>query len=129
MAAGSVSALELADNRTNRHGSIATLEIEWTSSSGGAVSHALGTINGLLCAMETDPDATDAPSPNYDITITDAYGIDVLAGAGIDRHTSTNEIAYPVVGTYFQPVMSGAYTLVIAGAGDAKKGKIKLFLR
>lgn len=126
--AESITEMEMADNRLNRHGSVATMEWEWVSASGGTVSQSLGKINGKLCAMETDPDGTDAPDDNYDITILDEYSIDVLGGAGANRDTADTEIAYPAVGTYFQPVMSGSYTLTIAAAGDTKKGKIKLFL-
>lgn len=49
-------------------------------------------IEGTLLELVTNPGAT-APTANYDITITDADGTDVLAGKGANRHTSTSERA------------------------------------
>ena len=43
----------------------------------------------------TDPGAT-APTDNYDITVTDSYGVDLVAGMLADRDTATSEQIFPV---------------------------------
>ena len=57
-------------------------------------------ISGKLLALETNPGAT-APTANYDIVLNDADGIDVLGGAGANRHTTSSEKVALPFGTYF----------------------------
>src|SRR4030043_2102612 len=73
------------------YGDISVLTLDWVSDDAtGAVSATTGTaatafITGKYIIMvETDPGAT-APSDNYDITITDARGVDVMGGALANR--------------------------------------------
>ena len=71
-------------------------------------------IDGFLLAMESNPGGT-APTANYDITLEDGDGLDVLGGAGANRHTSTSEMAGLPFGTYFHWPVSPeqTYTLKI----------------
>ena len=66
----------------------------------------LPRIEGRLIAIETNPGAT-APTDNYDVSVTDAEGHDVLEGVGANRDTATTEKA-PIVytGTALHPVVS-----------------------
>jgi hypothetical protein len=59
---------------------------------------ASGVMHGWLLAMDTNPGAT-GPTADYDIKIENAEGVDILGGAGADRHTSNSERAYPLSGT------------------------------
>ena len=43
----------------------------------------------------TDP-GTMAPTDNYDITVTDSYGVDLVAAMLADRDTATSEQIHPV---------------------------------
>lgn len=52
----------------------------------------LPPIDGKLLHIETNPGAT-SPTANYDITIVDQNGIDVLQGVGANRHTTSSERA------------------------------------
>ena len=63
--------------------------------------------------MITNP-GTPAPTANYDITLTDEDGIDLLDGAGANRHTSNSESFYPLIGAqpFAQPIL-GTITLNI----------------
>ena len=45
----------------------------------------------------TDP-GTEAPTADYDITLTDADGVDVMGGELADRHTTATEQAVPKIG-------------------------------
>lgn len=66
-------------------------------------------INGYIIAVETDP-GTTAPTANYDMTITDEYGADVMGGALANRHTSTTEIAAPSLGYASKVPVTGNLT-------------------
>lgn len=104
--------------------------IPWTSDeSGNVTENGVELPGGTLVKMRTDPDGTDAPTDNYDITLLDADGLDVLGGAGANRDTANVEDAYPAAGTYFRPVIEGGtYYPTIAAAGAAKAGEIELFI-
>ena len=49
-------------------------------------------IKGRLLQIVTDPQST-APQDNYDITVTDSVGADLLLGVGANRDTSNTEVA------------------------------------
>jgi hypothetical protein len=101
----------------------------WTSGTGaegGTVSsQTTATYDGKIIGLTTDPGAT-APTDNYDLTILDAQGHDVLLGAGIDRDTANTE---NVVETSLGAVAGSRLTLTIANAGDAKIGVVILWVR
>src|SRR3990167_1003625 len=70
-------------------------------------------ISGELLALETNP-GSPAPTANYDITITDEDGLDVLHGVGANRHTTDTEKVAIVFGTYFHPPVHQSDTLTLA---------------
>ncbi len=51
-----------------------------------------------LEAMETNP-GTTSPTANWDVTLVDDAGFDLLGGAGANRSATATERALPVVGT------------------------------
>jgi len=76
---------------------IITLTCTADSSDGSYPATALsniphGEIGGRLLQIATDPGST-APQANYDITVTEAGGADLLLGVGANRHTSSSEVA------------------------------------
>src|SRR5262245_41986783 len=74
------------------HGSLKKVYWAWTSSAGGAADGASSrAFNGVLERLVTVPDGVDAPTDNYDITIADEDGVDVLMGAGANRDTANTE--------------------------------------
>ena len=103
---------------------VAKIKWTWTSATGGAASLAtVGSYYGEVLALVTDPGAT-APTDNYDITITDADGYDVMQGAGANRDTANTETAVPTA----KSVAFGKLTLTIAAAGDEKVGATTLYI-
>ena len=54
-------------------------------------------INGDVVLAITNPGAT-APQADYDITLTDSDGADVMGGTMVDRSASASERAYPDAG-------------------------------
>lgn len=71
-------------------------------------------IVGRLQKIVTNPGST-APTDNYDITVTDPDGVDVLQGVGANRDTANSEEAAIVYsGTSVNPVVADTLTLVVA---------------
>jgi hypothetical protein len=82
------------------------------------------SISGLLLAIETNPGGT-APTANYDVTLVDANGHDVLEGVGADRHTSNTEKAAIVfTGTSTHPPVAGDDALTLTFANQAVNSAI-----
>src|SRR3990167_1549817 len=76
-------------------------------------------IGGKLLALETNPGAT-APTANYDITIDDGDGIDVLQGVGANRHTTSSEkVAIVYSGTAIHPPVAVSDTLTFKVGGNS----------
>lgn len=109
---------------------------EWTATDLGVVtdSTTAGLVNkttqkytGEIIRLVTIPGtSTDAPADNYDVTIEDSDGADVLVGAGADRDTANMEQKLAsVLGCVYDSQLS----LKIANAGDAKKGTVILYVK
>lgn len=100
----------------------------WTSSAGGAADATTAKrYDGKILGLATIPGAGGvAPTADYDVRITDADGLDVLLGAGIDRHTTNTEY---VDGATLSAVAESALTLAVTNAGNAKEGTAVLWIR
>jgi hypothetical protein len=111
------------------HTHVKKVKWAWTSDASGNVSGGAGLTTkiytGKIIGLATDPGAT-APTDNYDVSILDADGIDVLFGGGIDRDTANNEY---VQGSSLGAVVESTLELVIANAGNAKQGTVYLFIQ
>jgi len=107
--------------------SVKRVYFAWTSdSSGDATGTTTNTFDGDLIGFATDPDGTAAPTDDYDVTLTDANGFDLLMGNGANRDTA--DIEY-VAGTSLGAVSGSKLTLTVANAGDTKKGVAVVWIR
>lgn len=107
-------------------GGIQKIRWAWTSdASGNADLITERAYYGEVLALVTDPDGTDAPTDDYDITITDVEGYDVMQGAGADLDTANTETAVPTAAS----VAFGTLTLNVSNAGDSKSGVAILYLK
>jgi hypothetical protein len=108
---------------------IKTIKVAWTSDDAvGTFTCTTKHISGALLAGITDPGAT-APTANYDVTIKDDEGADVLGNCDddlVDRHTSTTERIDFVVATAagVRPVVNSKLTIAGANCGNAKTGQV-----
>jgi hypothetical protein len=121
-----------------RYGAVKKLTVSWTSDDAtGAVSGTTRKIVGRLIKAVTDPGSA-APTDDYDITITDEEGVDVLAACQsnlTNRDTTNSEQVYFLVldaaGTPLaqsvHPVVCDALTVAVANAGNAKTGQLVLY--
>ena len=109
-------------------GTVKKVKCEWTSDSAtGAVSGDTSEVySGRFIGLITVPDGVDAPDADYDIAITDADGVDLLLGAGVDRHTSTTEF---VAEAAMAGVAMSKLSIDVTNAGNSKKGTIYLLIR
>jgi hypothetical protein len=126
----------VADSSSTRDPSIiCRYTLAWVSHTDGTVALPTATINGTILRVTTNPGST-APTDNYDVTLLDEDGIDVLAGEGTDRDTTNSETFCPGVAftdgttTSVVPVVvAGVLTLTIANAGSGKEGTVVLYVR
>lgn len=109
-------------------GSVKKVSWAWTSTSGGAADgQTVASYNGAIERLVTVPaGGGSAPTDNYDITITDEDGVDVLMGAGADRDTANTE---QVNASSLGVVANDRLTLNVAAAGNAKSGTVHLYIR
>lgn len=83
-----------------------------------------------LFYVETDPGSA-APTDDYDITITNAAGRDIMGGALSDRGNATTEVAFAIDAglTKHSPPIDGALTIAVSNNSvNSAKSTIKFFL-
>jgi hypothetical protein len=104
------------------------VKFAWTSAVGGAADGTTTySYSGKIELLTTVPSGGGtAPSDNYDVTVVDSDGINVLAGAGADRDVANTE---QVLGTSLGAVASSTLTIHVTNAGDAKQGTVYLYIR
>jgi hypothetical protein len=136
--AGATSTITYDDGHDGKGstGSIRKILIDWTSDdTTGAVTVTTRKISGELLKAVTDPGAA-APTADYDITITDEEGANVLANCHddlADRHTSTTQtVDFFLSGAAnvgARPVVCDALSVAITNAGNSKQGQIAIYYR
>lgn len=109
------------------------VDIDWTSDASGNVVCALPLLIGDVARIVFNPDAgDDQPDDNYDVTWTDADGLDLMAALGGNRDETNSEQILPTFtdGTTAHSLMiAGTSTLTILAAGNELGGVIRIYLR
>ena len=97
------------------------LTVAFDSGDGSFTATALTTrLDGFLHKIVTDPGST-APTDNYDVTLLDDEGVDVLQTTGENRDTANTETAHIVYsGTTVHPCVSQADTLTLTITGNSQ---------
>ena len=116
----------------SKKNSLVKYKMDWLSDASGDVDvDAIPMIQGEIQSVHYFPDAGGTqPSDNYDLTMTDSYGVDILTGTGSNLSQTTDTYAVPALSTYFKVVIeAGSYDLVIANAGNAKGGIVEVIVR
>lgn len=115
-------------------GSVKRITIDWTTDGSGAASETVH-IAGTILRVVTDPGST-APTDDWDLTLTDEFGLDLLANRGANRDTATTEHFCPGVAftdgttTSVMPVAHyGPCSFAVANGGASKVGKTVLFIK
>lgn len=82
---------------------------------------------GQLARLVTIPaGTTSAPDDNYDVTILDEDGYDVLMSGGLNRDTANTE---QVNASSLGVCLASTLSLRIADAGDANGGTVILYIK
>ena len=104
------------------------ITFSWLCTAGGAADlESTDKVVGKLSRVVTDPGAA-APTADYDVTLTDEDGMDVMGGELADRHTTATEQAWASDGTNLHQYVyvDSKLTLNVAAAGNAKNGTVIL---
>lgn len=121
-AAGTVTVVE------ETYGTVKKIKWAWTTTAGGAADLVTAeAYSGKVEALVTVPGGGGAaPTDNYDVTVTDEDGTDVLAGGGVDRDTANTETK---LSANLGIVANDKLTLNVTNAGAAKSGVVYLYIR
>lgn len=104
--------------------------IAWTSASGAVSGNAFSVVPGHLQSLKCVPGTGGTqPSDQYDVTLVDANGIDVLNGQGANLSNTTGLYLQFNPPFYFSG-SGGSQTLDlnVANAGNAKTGTCTVWI-
>jgi len=97
-------------------GNLTIIDIDWLSESAtSTVVKGDIPISGRISQIVFYPDQADATSPtaNYDVTLLDDLGVDVMQALGADRSQADSEIIIPRVSFDFTDTISKAEQVVV----------------
>lgn len=110
---------------------------DWFSDSSGNCTLASGmAVSGRIERVVIVPSAIAAPTANYDLTLTDEFGNDVLSGQGANLSATVASQVCP--GTPLKdgtttstryPAIDGILTLNVSNAGESNAGRVVVFVR
>ena len=104
----------------------------WVSDALGAADGYTNQVRGTIERVTFNPDDVSTPTDNYDVTLLDIDGIDVLNGTGANRDTANSEGTVTTEGdgtTYLPFSVVGRLTLYVTNAGATKSGVVRVYLR
>lgn len=111
-----------------RSSNVVRYAIAWTCTAGGAVSaNAFSTVKGKMLSYKFVPGtAADQPTDLYDVTLNDSDAVDLLGGGGANLSNATSKLTVLTTPVY----LDGTQTLdlVVANAGNAKKGTVYIWI-
>lgn len=110
-------------------GTIKYAEWTWVSDASGDYTETSNTnIDGLIIRALFIPNSGGTqPSDLYDVTLLDEKLVDVLQGYGANRSNSNiNDVRFD---TPYQSAVNEKLKLVVANAGNAKGGTVRIYYR
>lgn len=134
--AGSTGTVTITENNSWSH--VTQISFAWVTGTSNqkdvAPATATGvTYNGKILAFVTSPGLSGVqPDDNYDITITNSDGWDVLGGGAANRDEATTEFIFNgstgAVTYRMLPLANTALTFNITNGGTGKAGAATLFI-
>lgn len=110
---------------------LAEYRFDWRSDASGDAKHVIhGPFWGYWYTLVTLPGSGDsAPTLNYDVTVKDEDGFDLLRGAGANRSDTTDQETALQTGAK-EPYVVYARELhfAVAGAGATNTGMVIIYL-
>jgi hypothetical protein len=111
-------------------GGITKYSIAWTADGSGNVNgNPMSLRRGRIWQVKFAP-GTPAPSANYNVTLPDADGVDLLAGKGATLSATQATIAQPSLSN-IAPVFveaQAAINLTVTAAGANAQGRVDIFI-
>ncbi len=97
------------------------------SSAGTFTSSTDMDITGWIVHVETDPGAT-APDDNYNITLKNTNGRDIMGGSLATRDTANTEAVLPLLNGNYQAVWNeGPLSIAVSAAGNSKTIELLIY--
>jgi hypothetical protein len=123
------------DKNGGSRGAVRKIICSWTSDGSGDATGTTLKVNGFLLKGVTNP--TDGPTDDYDITLTDDEGANLLSGSFddlADRDTTNTETVHfnltdgaAPIAAY--PAVCSTITVTVAAAGNTKSGVLVLYYK
>lgn len=117
---------------TDLGGGITKYSLAWTSDASGNVnSNPIALKRGRIQQVKFVPTNGGAqPSANYNVTLPDADGVDLLAGKGATLSNTAATLAIPVVSSVIAGFVEPqtAINLTVSAAGATTNGRVDLFI-
>lgn len=113
---------------TEEKNTIRKIKFAWTSAADGtATETTTNAYTGEIIRLVTIPGTAGVqPTDQYDITITDEDGVDVLAAAGANRSNANIE---QVAASSLGVVANDKLTINVSNAGNAKSGTAIIYVK
>lgn len=113
---------------------VRVLTFNWTADAAdGSVPNAVSTenVNGFVFQVAAIPGNASNPTDQYDITLEDGDGVDIMASALINNGSDTTKVASPVInGTTMQRFVDGKLTLKVSGNSvNEASGTLKVYYK
>ena len=109
--------------------------LDWLSDASGDCTGDSQSLSGQIHRVVFVPDSGGTqPTDLYDVVLNDVDGMDVLAGLGANLSNTTSTQVVPVVtngtaGNMAPMAVDGVLSLAVSNAGNAKGGKVILYMR
>lgn len=114
---------------------IKKVTLDWLSDASGDATADTKALAGQILRVVFIPDSGGTqPSNLYDVVLNDADSIDVLEGLGANLSNTTSTDVVPVVtdgnaGNMAPVAVDGKLSLAVSNGGNAKGGKVILYIR
>lgn len=112
------------------NGPIKRITFTWTSNASGQASGpTLNSYDGTVTAVALVPGTTTTqPDNNYDVTLTDSVGTDLLNNYGQNNSNSADHNLTQLQIGDLPAFTAGLLTLNVTGAGDANSGTVIVYI-
>ena len=127
--AGIALAVGTVSTTKAKHGDkVVTYTMSWVgdASTGLVPETASPVFNGWIFMVVTNPGS--APTDNYDVTLTDAAGVDIMGGALANRDTANTEQVVPTIGGDRRFVQGGVTLLVTGTTAAGATGDVIIYV-
>ena len=104
----------------------------WTTSVTGSYTiTSEQPVNGYILMIETVPDATAVPNANYDVSVKNADGLEIVGGTNLfNRSATATEAVMPLLNSEIVEMPNlGKLTVSVVDGGTGGQGIIRVYYR